>query len=84
MYFLEEDAARRHQPGGGKSRHSHMKEKVEKHNIAKAADVDLQSSKKAAPFWKRVPVGWIIVALLIVSWVAFLLMTNGIWFLFSR
>jgi hypothetical protein len=55
-----------------------MQHEVDENNIAKAADIDPRPARKVVPFWRRVPVGWIIVALLIVSWIAFLLMINGI------
>jgi len=55
-----------------------MQQKVDEDNTRKAADAARARARNLAPSWKRVPVGWIVLGLVVVSWVAFLLMTNGI------
>jgi hypothetical protein len=55
-----------------------MQQKADEDNTRKAADAAPVRAKSLASGWKRLPVGWIVLGLVVVSWVAFLLMTNGI------
>jgi hypothetical protein len=58
-----------------------MQQKADEDNTRKAADAARAHAKNLAPSWRRLPIGWIVAGLVVVSWIAFLLMTNGIAFL---
>jgi hypothetical protein len=55
-----------------------MEQKVDEDNGTKAAEAGPPRTRNLAPSWKRLPIGWIVVGLLVASWVAFFLMTDGI------
>ena len=58
-----------------------MQQKADEDDTRKAAETAPTRARNLAPGWKRLPIGWIVLGLVAVSWVAFLLMTNGIAFL---
>lgn len=66
------------------SRYWRMEQKVDENNRTKVAEADPPRVGNLAPSWKRLPVGWIVVGLLIISWIAFFLMTDGIRLLIHR
>lgn len=61
-----------------------MQQKADDDHARKAAETVPARAKNLAPSWKRLPIGWIVLGLVIVSWAAFFLMTNGIAFLIHR
>jgi hypothetical protein len=60
------------------SRYWHMQQKVDGDDRPKPTEAHSVRARNVVPSWKRLPVGWIVAGLVVVSWVAFLLMTNGI------
>jgi hypothetical protein len=57
-----------------------MQQNANEDDTRKAAGAAPTRARNLAPGWKRLPIGWIVLGLVAVSWVAFLLMTNGIAF----
>jgi hypothetical protein len=58
-----------------------MQQKADENETRKAAETIPLGAKRPARSWKRLPIGWIVLGLVVLSWIAFLLMTNGIAFL---
>jgi hypothetical protein len=62
-----------------------MQQKVDQNNTTKTgAESRPANARNLAPSWRRVPVGWIVAGLVVLSWVAFFLMTDGIALLIHR
>jgi hypothetical protein len=55
-----------------------MQQKTDEDDARKAADAARARPTNLAPSWKRLPIGWIVLGLVVFSWIAFLLMTNGV------
>jgi hypothetical protein len=60
------------------SRYWRVEQKVDEDNRTKAAETRPPRTRNLVPSWKRLPIGWIVIGLVVVSWVAFFLMTDGI------
>jgi hypothetical protein len=58
-----------------------MQQKADENNTRKGAETLPLGAKKLAQSWKHPPIGWIVLGLVVLSWIAFVLMTNGIAFL---
>lgn len=58
-----------------------MPDEVNRNKLAEAQNIGTTPPERTVPAWRRYRVGWAIAVLLVVSWVAFLLMVNGIGFL---
>jgi hypothetical protein len=58
-----------------------MQQKADENERRKAAETVPPAAKKLAQSWKRLPIGWIVLGLVVLSWAVFLLMMNGITFL---